>query len=193
MTTELSGLIVNYRQCDKSSELSPLPISSDWAGVSKSRVQNVKRLSRNPSPITGPETFGYIGSSSSSRNLSLFRSGWGALGVQGQVLPESSRWRLFWSEEVLWRARCRCLIRNGWILAVRRRGCGSRLNHVASQKSGKWRARDETGKIGAAIAWTVVILWKVAIPARAFWSLPGPPALFSAWVGTVVWPHQWTH
>lgn len=42
VTTELSGLITNYHQCDKRSELSPLPMSSDWAGVSKSRLQNVK-------------------------------------------------------------------------------------------------------------------------------------------------------
>lgn len=75
VTTELSGLITNYHQCDKRSELSPLPMSSDWAGVSKSRLQNVKRLSRNPSPIIGPETVGFIGSSWTSRNLSLFRCG----------------------------------------------------------------------------------------------------------------------
>lgn len=75
VTTGLSGLITSYHQCDKPSELSTLPMSSDSAGVSKSRPQNVKRLSRNPSRINGSETVGIIGSSWTSRNLSLFAAG----------------------------------------------------------------------------------------------------------------------
>lgn len=75
VATEFSRLTANYHQYEQPSELSPLPISSDWAGISKSRLQNVERLSRNPSLITGSETLGFIGSFWTSRNLSLFRGG----------------------------------------------------------------------------------------------------------------------
>lgn len=84
----VSGLIANYHQYEQPSELSPLPISSDWAGVSKSRFQNVERLSRNPSLITGSETLGFIGSFWTSRNLSLFSRRVKCVGLQrGRVFP----------------------------------------------------------------------------------------------------------
>lgn len=75
VATEFSGLIANYHQYEQPSELSPLPISSDWAGISKSRLQNVERLSRNPSLITGSETLGLSAHSGLAGIFPFFRGG----------------------------------------------------------------------------------------------------------------------